>query len=69
MEKRVAQHGHYDSYLLRIWRGGEQNQWRWMLQNIRTGEQKGFRDMHALVQFLDMEYGETQGQWSAELGE
>lgn len=67
--KRAKQTGHYDSYLLRIWRGGEQNQWRWMLQNIRTGEQKGFRDMQSLVQFLDAEYGETQGAWKVEMGD
>lgn len=64
--KRAKQTGHYDSYLLRIWRGNSQNQWRWMLQNIRTGEHKGFRDLHALVQFLDAEYGETQGAWKVE---
>ncbi len=45
--------GHYDSYLLKIWRGGEGNQWRWMLQNIRTGEQKGFRDLNTLMLYLD----------------
>ncbi len=60
--EQMNQLGHYDSYLLRIWRGGEDNKWRWMLQNIRTGEQKGFRDMNALVQFLDDTYGETKGQ-------
>lgn len=57
--KTASLPGHYDSYLLRIWRGGEENQWRWMLQNIRTGEQKGFRDMDALVMFLNNLYGET----------
>jgi hypothetical protein len=46
----------YDSYLLRIWRGGEQNQWRWLLQNIRTGEQKGFSDLDALTRFLEHTY-------------
>lgn len=51
--------GHYDSYLLRIWRGGKENRWRWMLQNVRTGEQMGFRDMEALVRYLDATYGEN----------
>lgn len=52
--------GQYDSYLLRIWRGDEKKQWRWMLQNVRTGEQKGFRDMDALVRFLSSVYSESQ---------
>ena len=51
--------GHYDSYLLRIWRGGQENKWRWMLQNIRTGEQKGFRDMETLFDFLHDAYQAT----------
>ena len=48
--------GHYDSFLMRIWRGGQENKWRWMLQNIRTGEQKGFRDMEALFDYLQNTY-------------
>ncbi len=54
------QTGQYDSYLLRIWRGGQEGEWRWMLQNIRTGEQRGFRDMDALVQFLTSIQSEPQ---------
>lgn len=51
---------HYDAYLLRIWSGEKVNACRWMLQNIRTGEQKGFRDLDALVRFLTSMYGETE---------
>lgn len=42
----------YDAYLLRLWRGDEENPWRWMIENIRTGERKGFHDMDTLVHFL-----------------
>jgi hypothetical protein len=58
--KQPNLNGHYDADLLRIWRGGEQNHWRWMLQNIRTGEQRGFRDMEALVNHLNDLYGASE---------
>lgn len=48
--------GAYDAYLLRIWRKDRENGGRWMLQNIRTGEQKGFTDMRALIEFLESKY-------------
>jgi hypothetical protein len=58
--KQTNHNGNYDSYLLKIWRGESGTAWRWMLQNIRTGEQKGFRDIETLVQFLDLGEGETR---------
>lgn len=57
--KPAGHNGAYDAYLLRIWRGDRENDWRWMLQNIRTGEQKGFPDMGALVEYLGEVYREA----------
>lgn len=54
--KPAGHNGAYDAYLLRIWRGDREDGWRWMLQNIRTGEQKGFPDMDALMQHLGSMY-------------
>lgn len=54
--KPAGHNGAYDAYVLRIWRGDRKEDGRWMLQNIRTGEQLGFPDMAALVQYLDEIY-------------
>ena len=42
----------YLSYLLRLWRTGENHPWRVSLEDARTGERVGFSDLAALVQFL-----------------
>ena len=41
----------YQSYLLRCWQeDGEK--WRFRLQNVATGEQAGFSDLEAMLEFL-----------------
>jgi hypothetical protein len=64
----------YRSYLLRFWetRGltlGAPVQWRFSLEDPRTGEKHGFADLAALVAFLQEQTGrgettrdEAQGQ-------
>lgn len=56
MLKEVFCTGKYDSYLLRIWRESKNVSWRFMVQNVRTGEQYGFRDADALFDFIEREY-------------
>ena len=41
----------YRAYLLRCWQEG-QSEWRFRLQNVQTGEQKGFTNLEAMLAFL-----------------
>ena len=45
----------YTSYLLRVWRTQERGRptWRALLENIATGECKGFNDLSGLIAFLE----------------
>ena len=45
----------YHSYLLRLWRvqGEEGDCWRASLEEVQTGELKGFADLAALVDYLE----------------
>lgn len=45
---------HTFSFLLRVWLAGDgsQPQWRASLENIRTGERRGFTSLEALSEFL-----------------
>jgi hypothetical protein len=43
---------HYQSYLLRLWRAGEEKAWRMMLEHIGTHERYGFADLEGLCTFL-----------------
>jgi hypothetical protein len=42
----------YQSYLLRLWRAGEEKAWRVMLEHIGTHERHGFADLEGLCAFL-----------------
>ena len=42
----------YQSYLLRLWREGEENAWRVMLEHVGTHERHGFADLEGLCTFL-----------------
>jgi hypothetical protein len=46
---------YYTSYLLRVWRVGEQERmtYRALLGNIATGERMGFNDLDRLKMFLE----------------
>jgi hypothetical protein len=42
----------YLSYLLRLWRDGEEAPWRASLESVSTGEIHRFGDMEAMWRFL-----------------
>ena len=48
---------HYRSFLLRCWEEPSQTShspmiWRFSLEDVETGERRGFRDLDALVIFM-----------------
>ena len=49
-----AQKTAYMAYLLRLWRArdGERPGWRASLENVRTGERRGFRSVEELLAFI-----------------
>lgn len=52
----------YLSYLLRLWREGEEKTtWRASLESSRTGERKGFASLDDLFHFLRRQTGTTPG--------
>ena len=55
---------HYTSYLLRVWRVGEQGRTtcRALLENIATGERVGFSDLAGLKMFLETQAIENPEQ-------
>jgi hypothetical protein len=50
----------YRSYLLRLWRDGEQAPWRASLQSTRTGSVHRFSDLMALWAFLETQLDTNQ---------
>ena len=46
----------YHAWLLRFWRETPYAPWRIALENIVTGERKGFADLNALVAYLQAVY-------------
>jgi hypothetical protein len=43
---------HYHTILLRYWREGETVVWRYVAQDLATGEQYSFANMDLLIAFL-----------------
>ena len=41
----------YQAFLLRCWQA-EGAEWRFRLQNVQTGEQKGFNNLDTMLAFL-----------------
>jgi hypothetical protein len=50
------------SYLLRIWRDGEEGQWRATLLTIPTQERHQFTSMDGLFNFLEYRAGRTESK-------
>src|SRR5262245_39266510 len=48
----------FDAYLLRAWRESAHGNWRFWVKDIRTGQERGFRDLDMFVEFLDTRYGQ-----------
>lgn len=51
------------SFLLRVWRAGdgEQPDWRASVEDIRTGERRGFASLEELFAFIQNLTGEKAG--------
>jgi hypothetical protein len=52
----------YGAYLLRYWevrsdRPGQPSTWRFSLEEAGTDERRGFRDLEALLAYLEQEFG------------
>jgi hypothetical protein len=57
----------YRAFLLRCWEVRDQRPvqagaWRFRLQDVQTGEKRGFADLEALVAFLRGEFDANGGQ-------
>ena len=59
-------HSRYQVYVLRLWQEPDDTRehsatWRFVLEEPKTGQRRGFRDLAALMDFLKMEQerGET----------
>ena len=65
-DKRV-----YQAYLLRLWRvnTGHATVWHASLEDPRTGERKGFADLHTLLAFLEEQTNNTDQFTVDEKGE
>jgi len=55
----------YQSYLLRLWRTGEEKAWRVMLEHVGTHERHGFTDLEGLYAFLQKQMND-QGKGGEE---
>jgi hypothetical protein len=61
----------YHAYLLRLWRvnTGYSTVWHASLEDSRTGERKGFADLHALLVFLEEQTSQVDQRNAAETGD
>ena len=55
-----GRHSRYQVYVLRLWQEPGDTQepsaaWRFVLEEPKTGQRRGFRDLVALMDFLKME--------------
>ena len=60
-----ARENRYKAFLLRLWREGETDTWRAMLEDPHSGERIGFADLGRLFAFLTQETAEDDGDDSA----
>jgi hypothetical protein len=57
---RSGERSRYQVYILRLWREpadppGKPTPWRFVLEEPKTGQRRGFKDFDALMGFLAME--------------
>ncbi len=57
----------YHSYLLRFWQETgppihSANEWRFSLEDVQTGERKGFADLELLIVFLNEQANNFQSR-------
>ncbi len=53
---------YYRSYMLRVWREGQDGGWRATLESVTTGEVRAFAHLDQLVTFLEENGGEVQAE-------
>lgn len=60
----MPQEPHYSSFMLRLWATEENGQitWRASLESTRTGQRQNFSCVHALVAFLEAQFGSTEAE-------
>ena len=51
-QPRLAVDANYHAYLLRLWRESPSSSWRAWVQDVGTGERRGFASLAALLRFL-----------------
>ncbi len=49
---RKIQSAHYKSYLLRLWREGEDGGWRAILEDAHSDTRRGFASLETLIEHL-----------------
>jgi hypothetical protein len=59
----------YLSFLLRLWRESEHGAWRVSLENVITGERRGFPNLASLFAFLEAECQRVATQHRQDPGE
>jgi len=60
---RRQSEGRYLAYMLRLWqaKGEGEPLWRASLEDVRTGERRGFASLEELFAYLKDETGHTKG--------
>lgn len=56
---KKKQSNHYKAYLLRLWREGEDGNWRAILEDAHSEARRGFASLEALFKFLSEATGEA----------
>jgi len=52
MTMRKIQSAHYKAYLLRLWREGEDGDWRAILEDAHSDSRRGFANLETLIEHL-----------------
>lgn len=63
---KKVQSTRYQAYLLRLWREGEQGNWRAILQDAHSETQRGFASLQSLFDFLTEATGETNAPFAGQ---
>lgn len=56
---KKIQSNHYKAYLLRLWREGDDGDWRAILEDAHSEARRGFASLEALFKFLSEATGKT----------
>jgi hypothetical protein len=56
---KKIQSTHYQAYLLRLWREGDGDDWRAVLEDAHSDTRRGFASLEALFNYLQQVTGEA----------